>query len=75
MIFDKGGMPWCAWDGETLAEVIPERDFELGAGFGMASRGSHAVVAMGARRLTFRLVTWIGDPACRSADGRTAGRS
>jgi hypothetical protein len=28
-----------AWDGKTVAKVIPERDFELGAGFGEAEEG------------------------------------
>ena len=32
-----------AWDGEAVAEVIPERDFELGAGFGEAEESVAAV--------------------------------
>ena len=40
-----------AWDGETVAEIIPERDFELAAGFSEAEEGVAAVttdVAAGA---------------------------
>ena len=32
-----------AGDGEAVAKVIPERDFELGAGFGEAEKGIAAV--------------------------------
>src|SRR6516164_2961034 len=32
-----------SWDGETVPDVIPERDFELGAGFGKAEEGVAAV--------------------------------
>jgi hypothetical protein len=39
---DDFGQVWYglgAWDGESVAQVIPERDFELGAGFGEAEKG------------------------------------
>jgi hypothetical protein len=40
------GQAWnglCTWDGESIAKVIPECDFELGAGFGEAEEGVAAV--------------------------------
>ncbi len=40
-----------AWDGEAVAKIIPERDFEFGASFGEAEEGVAAVttdVAAGA---------------------------
>jgi hypothetical protein len=51
---DDFGQAWdgvSARDGEAVAEVIPERDFELGACFGEAEEGVAAVttdVAAGA---------------------------
>jgi hypothetical protein len=34
-----------AWDGQSVAKIIPECDFELGAGFGEAEEGVAAVSA------------------------------
>jgi hypothetical protein len=41
--FGQGRDGLGARDGESVAEVIPERDFELGTGFGEAEKGIAAV--------------------------------
>src|ERR1700687_2611515 len=43
---DDFGQAWdgvSAWDGESVAKVVPERDFELGAGFGETEKGIAAI--------------------------------
>ena len=35
----------CGWDGQSVAQIIPECNFELGAGFGEAEEGIAAVTA------------------------------
>src|SRR5713226_7725504 len=43
---DDFGQAWdgvSARDGESVAKVVPERDFELGAGFGETEKGIAAI--------------------------------
>jgi hypothetical protein len=62
----------------AVAKVIPERDFELGAGFGEAKEGITAVTTISLRvpALTFRLVTWqrmsFSDPLVCRISGRSS---